>query len=143
MIKVAQFKFDEKDIKVLGKYIRNFSNILAVESRNLTNDPDKFYNKMLQIEKYLESNLTSEELEMLNNYRYCLKETKKHPALRVFATGFISLVAAATVSPAMPAIMILSELALILFMLYLDLKYLDDYKNMQELQYKISEEALK
>lgn len=146
-IKINRFKFQQKDIEIIGSHIKKLQTRLEDEMcKTIESDMDPlvFLNKTAEIISEEEAKLTDKEKEVINNYDTCLANNKENPASRFFFTGVGSLIVMFTWTiNQTSSIMQFVEANILLVMLILNIRYAMNFMKTMKLAKRINEYASK
>lgn len=142
-IKINKFKFQQKDIEIIGSHIKNLQIRLEDEiAKTVESDMDLlvFLNKTAEIISEEEAKLTTRQKEVINNYNECLGENKENPAKRFFFVGAGSFIVIFTWAiNQIPAFIQFTECNILLVMLILNMRYARNYMKTMKLAKTINE----
>ena len=121
-IKINGCKFKQQEIEIISSHIKKVNERIEKELKDEKDSAKALY-KIIEIQKEEENKLTEHEKQVINNYAECLENNKENPTKRYFFTAVISLyVLISGSNPAVPATVLLAELAIILVLCLLNAK---------------------
>ena len=121
-IKIDGCKFKQQEIEIISSHIKKINERIKNELKD-EKDGAKVLYKMIKIQKEEEDRLTEHEKQVINNYAECIENNKKNPAKRYFFTVAITLfILISGSNPAVPAIILLAELAVVLVLCLLNVR---------------------
>ena len=141
-IKINKFKFQQKDIEIIGSHIKNLQIRLEDEMAKSKSDLDllNFLEKTTQIVSEEEAKLTDEQKQVIDRYDECLGENKENPAKRFFFVGAGSFIVMFTWTiNQTPSFIQFAECNILLVMLILNIRYARNYMKTMKLAKTINE----
>ena len=141
-IKINKFKFQQKDIEIIGSHIKNLQIRLEDEMAKSESDLDllNFLEKTTQIVSEEKAKLTDEQKQVIDRYDECLGENKENPAKRFFFVGAGSFIVMFTWAiNQTPAFIQFAECNILLVMLILNMRYARNYMKTMKLAKTINE----
>ena len=121
-IKIDGCKFKQQEIEIISSHIKKINERMKKELKDEKDSVKALY-KIIEIQKEEEDRLTEYEKQVINNYAECIENNKENPAKRYFFTVAITLfILISGSNPAVPAIILLAELAVVLVLCLLNAK---------------------
>ena len=121
-IKIDGCKFKQQEIEIISSHIKKINERIKNELKDEKDGVKALY-KIIEIQKEEEDRLTEYEKQVINNYAECIENNKENPAKRYFFTVAITLfILISGSNPAVPAIVLLAEFAVVLVLCLLNAK---------------------
>lgn len=131
-IKINGCKFKQQEIEIISSHVRKVNERIEKEVINNPTDDNitEYVFKIMEIQKEEEDKLTEREKQVINNYTKCLDKNKEGPIKRYLFTIAITLfVVVSGLNPAVPAIALLIEYAVIIVLCLLNARSSINFNN--------------
>ena len=134
-IKINGCKFKQQEIEIISSHIRKVNERIEKEVVNNSDiDTTASIFKMMEIQKEEEDRLTEHEKQVINNYAECLDKNKENPVKRyLFTIAITAFVIISGLNPAVPAIALLIEYAIIIVLCILNARSSVNFTNTMKL----------
>ena len=134
-IKINGCKFKQQEIEIISSHIRKVNERIEKEVVNNSDiDTTASIFKMIEIQKEEEDRLTEHEKQVINNYAECLDKNKENPVKRyLFTIAITAFVIVSGLNPAVPAIALLIEYAIIIVLCILNARSSVNFTNTMKL----------